>query len=541
MRLLPLGPLSVSVASAAASLVIIAACARVRQDPAPAPAQPASDVVAVGDAGPTLSVVSHHNGETRLGTYVQPGLSFPAITSLHRDMAFDGSFTGKVNAQPLFVPDGARGRGTFYVVTEANDVLAFDEASGSLVWRKNFGLPADTLNLGCKIKFSPIGITGTPVIDTATRTLYVDSVQSAGDAGGPDAATRIASAHLIHGLSLDDGSERPGWPVDPTGLASNGHAFDPTMQHQRGALLIESGMLYVPYGSLGDCGDYHGWLVGIQLSDPTKRTAYSTPGVAAGIWAPNGVAAARGSLFVATGNSQDPAGAWAGGEAVLRFRAGVDLTSAPVDYFAPSNWHELDVADVDLGASGVILLEMPKSTPPHVALALGKDGFAYLLDQDHLGGIGDGGVEGLAKVQVATRNFATAPAAFVTSKGTFVVVDAQTSGVGINCPDGQSGDLIVLQIVDGAPPTIKTAWCAQNSGHGSPIVTTTDGLSNPIVWLTSDKAERIHAFDAETGDLLFDGGEDDQKITTPGRFNTVVAVHDRIFVAATDRLYAFGL
>ncbi len=480
---------------------------------------------------PAVSVLSHHNSVKRSGSYVQSGLTATTVQYMHRDPSFGGQFTGLVRSQPLYVADGVGGKGTFYVSTESNDVHAFDE-SGALLWTKNLGPPADNESAACVSKFTPIGITGTPTVDPDTRTLYVDSVLGVGPAGA-----RVTSTHLVHALSLDDGAERAGWPVDPSGLMSNGHTFDPTVQNQRGALLLAAGMLYVPYGSVGDCGDYHGWIVGIPVATPDAVSAYSTPGRASGIWAPNGVAFDEGNIFVATGNSNDPQGAWAGGEAVLRFPAGVPLPASPSDVYAPPNWYDLDQGDIDLGGSGVLLLDMPNSTPSELALALGKDGFAYLLDQHALGGGGQG--TEVAKVQVMTHNIVTAPATFTVNGRTFVATDGQVDGVGVGCPPGQEGDLVVFEIIDGAPPTIQVAWCADNDGHGSPMATSSDGVSDAILWTTGDSSGRLRAYDGVTGTVLFDGGDTTGTMSGLHRFNTVIAVEDRIIVAGNDGLYAF--
>src|SRR5438445_7439649 len=64
-----------------------------------------------------------------------------------------------------------------------------------------------------------------------------------------------------------------------------------------------------------------------------------------------------------------------------------------------------------------------------------------------------------------------AAAAYRTASGTFVTFETRGSGVG--CP-GRSGNLVALRIGAAAPPTIDVAWCADNGGRGSPIVTTTD-------------------------------------------------------------------
>src|SRR5204863_6716611 len=84
------------------------------------------------------------------------------------------------------------------------------------------------------------------------------------------------------------------------------------------------------------------------------------------------------------GNTFDTGGDWDGGEAVIRFQA------LPVfdDFWAPTNWFDqLDASNLDLGSSGPLLVDVPNATPSSLVVAMGKDGNAYLLDRDNLGGI----------------------------------------------------------------------------------------------------------------------------------------------------------
>ena len=487
------------------------------------------------------SVLQHHNSPMRAGAYVEPLLTRTAVGTMHLDTSFSAAFTGIVRAQPLYVVDGPQGLGAVYVTTESNDVFAYAVDTGSLIWHRSLGVPANIPNAPCGKNPYFYGIAGTPVIDPTTRTMYVVATLGNDADDGPDAGDLPIATQQIHAISIDDGSERAGWPVDPTGLESNGHTFDPTSENQRGALALDSGFLYIPYGSFGDCGAYQGWILAISTSDPTNISGFAVPGTSSGIWASGGVAVESGSLFVATGNSGDPVGAWAGGEAILRFPTGVPIPQSPADLYAPANWHTLDQGDVDLGVTGVTLIDMPASNPSALALALGKDGNAYLLDQNHLGGLGDGGPEGVAKVQVATINIGGAAAWFTSARGTVVVFDTQDTGVGLNCPPAGAGDLVALLLANGTPPTITTLWCAQNSGHGVPIVTTTDGTSDPVVWVTADTSSQLHAFDGETGATLFSGGDATDLVSGTNRFNTVIAVDNRILIGATNGLYAFTL
>jgi hypothetical protein len=290
---------------------------------------------------------------------------------------------------------------------------------------------------------------------------------------------------------------------------------------------------------LNDCGDYHGWIVAIPLDAPEAATAYSPPGKASGIWGPSGIAADDANLFLATGNSHDANGSWAGGDAVMRFELGGAMPATPADVYSPVYWRSLDAYDVDLGGSGVVLIDSPSSTPSSLALSFGKDGFGYLLDRGNLGGV-EG--EALSVTQVISPYLAllTAPAVFTTPEGTFVAIDGQSQGQGISCPPGQSGDLVVVKIGSTVRPSLETVWCAANSGHGIPIVTTTDGSSEPIVWITADSGQSLRGYDGTTGKVIFNGGTETDRVTGLHRLTTLIAVGDRIAVAADDRLHVFA-
>jgi hypothetical protein len=97
----------------------------------------------------------------------------------------------------------------------------------------------------------------------------------------------------------------------------------------------------------------------------------------------------------------------------------------------------------------------------------------------------------------------------------------------------------VLKIVAGSPPSMSIAWCGALRGAGSPIVTTTDGRSNPIVWIVGAEGDgRLHGFRGDTGEPLFSGGKD--AMAGLRHFQTLIAADNRLFVAADGRLYAFA-
>jgi len=493
-------------------------------------------VFSFGFAPPSLlaarDVLQHHLNGTRDGAYVDPLLNQKAAAATHRDKAFNAPLPGPVYGQPLYVSNGPGGKAALIVATEQNDVLALDATSGAQIWMKNVGAPVSISQLPCG-NIDTLGITGTPVIDTGARIIYVAAMTT------PDGGR--TKQHMIFALSLDDGSMRPGWPVSVSGMRYGGLSFNSAVQNQRGALLLQGGFLYVPYGGhFGDCGNYYGWVVAVPVNDPKSATAWATSARGGGIWGPGGLSTDGHSIFATTGNTFG-AYSWMGGDAVIRLGAGAKFSGDAADYFAPSNWRQLDAGDVDLGGSGPVLLDVPGATPSQLVLALGKNGVAYLLDRNRLGGVGKGNGtegEGIASKQVANSTIINAAAAYTTASGSYVVFE--TNGNGVGCP-GRAGNLVALKIGASAPPTIHVAWCANNMGGGSPMVTTTDGKSEPIVWTAgAESSNRLHAFNGETGAVLFAGGEKDEQMRSIQHMQTPIVVNGRIFVAADDRLYAFA-
>src|SRR5205823_4433656 len=158
---------------------------------------------------------------------------------------FSASVSGVVAAQPLFLEAAnASGNDLLIVATQNNQVSAFDaDAGGTPIWQRSLG-PSVPKSDHPDCGENTIGIAGTPVIDGATRTLYVDAyIHTSGGA-----------KHRIFALSADDGTTRSGWPVDVDSAVSG---FDSSIQYQRPALSLFQGTVYVAYGGhIGDCDDY---------------------------------------------------------------------------------------------------------------------------------------------------------------------------------------------------------------------------------------------------------------------------------------------
>jgi outer membrane protein assembly factor BamB len=471
---------------------------------------------ALAGAAAAQTVATYHGADDRSGLYITPDLSWGKAPHVHMDEGFVGTISGDVYAQPLYwlPPDASSGR--IIVATESNIVYALDALTGRVVWKRALGAPVSASALPCG-NIDPMGITGTPVIDPASGTLYLDAMISA--QGGP--------RHRIFALSLANGTVLQGWPVGlDVGMTALGKGFDSETQGQRSALAIANGYVYVNFGALaGDCSTYHGTIVELALGQPKITAAWKTRAHGGGIWAWGGIANDGQSLFVATGNTMGTS-TWLDGEAVFRLQPGLVHSTAKADYFTPRNWLDLDNEDNDLGGTGPLPVDVPVgdgTTVPRL-LALGKDGNAYLLDRSNLGGLGGA----LAITQVSSTSIITAAARFPTPTEAMVAFLASPS----DCPSGQSGNVAVLSITNTNTP-IRTKWCAGIIGNGAPIVTTTDGQHSPIVWLAG--GNEIYAFRGTDGHPLYVGpGLNGLHTNT-----TIVPAQGHLYVAGDNQVYAF--
>lgn len=341
---------------AAAVALLSAACAgptNPTHTTTPAPTATPSTPTPLASASPSPSPapvspawLTYHGDGTRAGLDpTSPAPGRPAIA--WRAQRLDGP----VWAEPLI--DGAR----VLVATEGGSIYALDAVTGRVIWRTHIANPIPRADLLCG-DINPLGITGTPVIDAATQTLYA-------------VAERANGTHLLAALSVTTGTIEWTKPIDAP------HTV-PRDQQQRAALALAGGRVLVAFGGLdGDCGSYRGYVVSVPESGAGGVDTYTLPVInRGGIWAPSGPAVGGGEVYVASGNSVT-------GSGFDQSNSVIALTPAlaEVGYFAPSDWRRLSNADLDLGSTGPLL-------DGNGVLIAGKDGVLYLLDAAHLGGIG---------------------------------------------------------------------------------------------------------------------------------------------------------
>jgi outer membrane protein assembly factor BamB len=361
----------------------------------------------------------------------------PNVTSLAT--AWSTPLDGPVYAEPLLV------HGSLIVATEGDSVYSLDPGTGAVRWVRHLGTPVPLSDLSCG-NIDPLGITGTPAFDAATGRVFVVAERSSGGSIGHELFTLDAANGVVVGQR----------PIDPPNQ-------DPTFLQQRAALVVTHGRVDVAFGGLyGDCGDYHGAVVGVatDLSGPLavydpRRT--TTGAEKAAIWAPPGpVVAPNGDLFVATGNGRSSP-PYDHSDSVLRLSPSLGL----LDAFAPAAWAEDNAADLDLG-----------STSPALAgdyvLADGKSGTAYLLRASSLGGIGG---------EVDSANLCPA------FGGDAVVA----TRIFVPCTDG-------IRAVDVAGGRITVAWHAsEGQTTGPPVV------GGGAVWSVGIGNGVLYALDPATG------------------------------------------
>jgi hypothetical protein len=455
-----------------------------------------------------VNVTQEHNHLSRDGLYIDPAFTPANAANLTRDLNFNGTISGNVYAQPLYVEGGPNGP-MVIAVTESNNVYALDANNGNIIWQRNLG-PAVTSGLPCG-NINPLGITGTPVVDLASRSLFLDAMID----GNP-------KKHFVYSLNVDTGATNPGWPVDLNATASfNGTTFTSNVQNERGGLAIVNGVLYVPFSGLaGDCGTYHGWVIGIRINNSSSVMAWATAAIGGGIWGHSGVASDGTNMFVITGNTFNTQGNWMGGEAIIRLQAGPVFSG----FWAPPNWFSLDQGDTDLGGVSATLVDVPGATPSQLVLALGKDGMAYLLNRNNLGGV---------TTPVASENLPSAvrgqsAATYHTSQGTYFVFHTENNTVA------------AYKVTATTPPTIVPAWSMSQTGLGSAWVTSTDGTNNAIVWVAGGGGDgRLHAYDGNTGNVIYAGGGANEMMSGTRKWNTGIVARGRIYYPADNKIYAF--
>ncbi len=254
---------------------------------------------------------------------------------------FNYSLDGYAYAQPLYVPKGMYDNvhNVVFVATEHDTLFAFDgdnpnpNTGGGKLWERSFltprpGFTVTTMPSGETFSgdiVPEIGITGTPVIDGATKTIYLDAKTKEVE-DGTNVAHYIQRLYAVDittgqdkvtpftiGDTTGDNNNTSTISVPGTGVGSvNGIlTFNARKENDRMSLQLvtnqdASKTVYEAWASHGDNGPYHGWVVGFSATTLAVQKIYNTSpnGSASGIWESGGNLGvdAQNNLYFSTGN-----------------------------------------------------------------------------------------------------------------------------------------------------------------------------------------------------------------------------------------------
>src|SRR5437879_11461980 len=124
-------------------------------------------------------VTMHHNAVGRTGQNLNETILNTSNVNVNQfGKLFACQVDGYVYAQPLYVAQvtiSSAIHNVVYVATENDSVYAFDADNGAQLWHVNLGTPVPSTDISSTYKdLTPvIGITGTPVIDPVSSTIYL--------------------------------------------------------------------------------------------------------------------------------------------------------------------------------------------------------------------------------------------------------------------------------------------------------------------------------------------------------------------------------
>ena len=488
-----------------------------------------------------VNVTTQHNDNLRTGQNLSETILTPANVNVNTfGKLFTQPVKGQVYAQPLYLSNvSIPNQGTHnvvYVVTEQDQVYAFDadsnQGSDALpLWQTNLTDPAKGItpvpssDEGCTDLTPWIGITGTPVIDSSTGTLYL--VANTKENG--------VYYQRVHALDVTTGKEKFGGPVVIQATVGQ-MTFNPQYENQRAGLLLNNGVLYVAWASHCDYGPYTGWVMAYNAATLKQQVVFptNTDYNLGGIWmAGSGVAAdASGNVYLATGN-----GAFSGkhdfGDSILKlFPAGHTLTVE--DYFTPDNQSYLSDYDVDLGSGGVLLLPDQPGSHPYLLVESGKEGTIYLVDRTNMGKYNANSNNNLQTLYYTIGGMWSMPAywnEYVYFWGSYDYIKAfqLNNGLFYGSPSSQGSTQVAYP---GATPSISAsgttnaiAWAIQSDAYGS----------GPAI---------LHAYDATNlATELYNSNQNSSR-DHPGiavKFTVPTIANGKVYVGAQNGLTVYGL
>jgi hypothetical protein len=503
---------------------------------------------------------THHNDNLRTGQNTSETVLTPAnVNPVQFGRLFSYSIDGMAFASPLYVAGvniaGSGVHNVVYVATENDSVYAFDADGDSPtpLWQVSF-LKSGVTTVPCADVGEcgdipiQIGITSTPVIDPASKTMYVV------------AKTKEGSSYVqrLHALDITSGAEKFGGPVvvtasvPGTGVDSSGgkETFNALRENQRPALLLSNGVVYMAFGSHGDNSPWHGWVIGYNANTLQQVMAYNdTPNGSyggGGIWQSGGGLAtdSSGDIYFATSNGDFDANT--GGSDYGTSVVKLGTTGSVIDYFTPHDQSNQSANNLDLGSAGPVLLVDQSSGPyPHLLISAGKTGTIYVINRDNMGHFNASNDDQI--VQALT--------------GALPNGDAESGN--FNSPVYYNGYIYFAAVSDSvrafqlSSGLLSTAPTSVSSAiyplRGGALAVSANGNTNGILWVLQtngasannvNAAGVLYAFDANNlGNELYDSTEAGSRDTLDKatKFSVPVVANGKVFITSQSQLAVYGL
>ncbi len=457
---------------------------------------------------------------------------------------FTRNLDGQVYAQPLYV-GGVNGKNVVYVATEHNSVYAFDaddmRPTAPPLWQKSFGPSVPAQDTGCGLLTPEIGITATPVIDLAAKTIWFTAKTKENG----------AYVHRLHAIDIATGLPRPNSPVVITasapgngaGSASGVITMDPLRHMNRPGLLKAGNGIYLGFASNCDIGPYHGWVLGYDATTLQQTAVHvDTPsGSEGGVWH-GGVglnADDNGDVFYVSGNGTFD-GVKNFGNSVVRLKpsaAGFSVGS----FFTPFDSSDANDSDLDLGSTGGMLI------PGTQLLITGdKRGLGFVVNKNQMGGIANQDAQIVQRFQGSARGMYGGAAFY-------------KKGTGGNYYLWGTGDRLKSFKFDGTkmvlPPQVNTSSLIGYPGGQLSVSADGETLGTAVLWTVRSKrtspglaqsagAGVLQAFDAldVTHELWSSDTSASDMLGSIAKFAPPTVANGRVFVGtASNQLVVYGL
>jgi len=416
-----------------------------------------------------------------------------------------------------------------------------------------------------------VGILGTPVIDTASNTMYLVTESQDANNPGPQGINCPGKKvpnfyHYLHALDLTSSpplAEKNGGPVQINPPNQGKAAFESRQVLQRPGLLFLNGIspasptVYLAFSMMdGTLPNPTGWVLAydggnlglggfplvfatVQTPDPTKNNSFGGgiwqggAGLAAGLDATN----QNNYIYVSTADGLFDPSKSDYGDSFLKLTTDLNLAKS----FTPSDTDNRWNNDLDFGSAGELIV--PDGTLPapfdHMVIKGDKEQYIWAIDRTNPSPV-------LQQLNIIGKQARSTAAFWNDGTNPFIYIAQQFSPLSqyklsASCTGGPictpaasttNIDPTGTQIGYAATPSVSSMG---NQNNGTGIVWAIRGHTNaPLL-------DGLYAFDAENLNTVLYQPCNSRDGITPTRFSVPTVANGYVFVGAQTDFDIFGL